>query len=216
MENNTEGADVSLLSESGTNCLRKNPTLHCWVKSWVLVLVFISGVLVTSAVWAAAWTFRMHSILPSSPTVNYQTSRELHCGSSPAEARSRDCKLQVWSYTWIPEPCFDYELNAKFVSIYEKNDLPYYMDANGTEMVDFATVCAGEVEELNAVWGSHFWHCQFAISGYFRRGEGTEVKTDPEHLKHCSKWLTDPFRYEWKKVNAKALLKYETCNVRGL
>ncbi|KUJ23683.1 uncharacterized protein LY89DRAFT_561487, partial [Mollisia scopiformis] len=133
-------------------------------------------------------------------------------GSTPAEARANGCKLQTWSYTWVPEPCFDPELAEEFIAIHEKDDLPYYADRNGTEVVDFDTVYTGELEVLYTVWGSHFWHCAFLMRKFYRGQAGLTVASlDYEHVEHCQMWLTDPFRYDWRRVNTKAVLYYGSC-----
>lgn len=31
------------------------------------------------------------------------------CGSSPAEAASKDCKFDLLAFAWVPIPCFDAE-----------------------------------------------------------------------------------------------------------
>ncbi|KAF7525089.1 hypothetical protein G7054_g11200 [Neopestalotiopsis clavispora] len=171
--------------------------------------------LVTIIVASTAFIF--WSIVSSSkscPNTLHATkdSRVLHCGSSPSEARSLGCKLQIWSYSWVPEPCFDAELNEEFITIHIKDDLPYYADRNGTEVVDFDVVYEGNLELLYTVWGSHYWHCAFMMRKFFRRRAAfTESTWEYEHVAHCQMWLANPFRFDFKRVTTKAGLVYSTC-----
>lgn len=216
MEDQNDGPDDSLLRGNyDEKPLKCEPKKH-----YITILTFaftaIIGGIAASAIWANFWPENLClSNLPEkdpSPPI----APLLHCGNSPTEARFLGCKFQTWSYSWVPEPCFDSELNAEFVTIHKKDDLPYYADRNGTQAVDYDTVYQGEVEVLYTVWVSHFWHCAFLMRKFFRnKAMLTVASLDYEHIEHCQMWLSDPFRYDFRRVNTKAELFYGTCDTKG-
>lgn len=216
MEIKGDGSDVCLLGERDDEEPTKyTPRKFYGTLSVIIFAAFIGG-LAASTIWAISWNLRSCPATALELGDEPSASQLLHCGNSPAEARSLGCKLQTWSYTWVPEPCFDPELSGEFITIHKKDDLPYYADRNGTQVVDFDTVYEGEVEVLYTVWGSHYWHCAFLMRKFFRaRATFTTASWDYEHVEHCQMWLADPFHYEWRKVNTKAVLVYATCNANG-
>ncbi|KAK1760001.1 hypothetical protein QBC47DRAFT_357812 [Echria macrotheca] len=207
-----DGADVSLLPRDNDVELprftrRQTPARQ--LLSYLLTALF--GGLVASAIWAVFWP---HQLTPSLPLLTDPPPTILECGSTAAEARSMGCKFQTWTYSWVPAPCWDAELNTDFIAVHEQYALPYYEDRNGTTEVAFDDVYTGDLPLLYTVWGSHFWHCAFLMRKFFRRrARFTEATWDYDHAKHCQMWVADPFRYDWKRVNTKAVLVFENCDL---
>lgn len=208
MEDVDFNANDSLLHKGLDEATPKRTQKNHRVLIASLTLVTIIVALTASIFWSIFSSSRSCTNTLHAP----DDSKVLHCGSSPAEARSLGCKLQTWSYSWVPEPCFDAELSEEFIAIHIKQDLPYYADTNGTQVVDFDAVYKGDIKLLYTVWGSHYWHCAFMMRKFFRRRAAfTESTWEYEHVAHCQMWLANPFRFDFKRVTTKAGLVYSTC-----
>lgn len=217
MEHNGYSADASLLQKDDNERSLKRASNPLYQKFLIIIATVLFGGLVASVFWAIFLPMRSCPATHPEPEPEHPITEVLHCGNNPAEARSLGCKLQTWSYGWVPEPCFDPELNQEFIEIHKRDNLPYYADSNGTQIVDFNTVYEGNLEVLYTVWGSHFWHCAFMMRKFFRRQAATTVAGwEYEHITHCQNWVADPFRYNFLRVNIKAPLFYAKCDPHGL
>ena len=213
MEDIDYDLDDALLQKSDDERLPKHPRKRSCQRFILVMVTGIVGGLIASVFWAIFLSTRSCPTAPQKEEHKHTPSEIFHCGSSPAEARALGCKLQTWSYGWVPEPCFDPELNEEFIELHKKDNLPYYLDSNGTQMVDFDTVYDGGIEVLYTVWGSHYWHCAFMMRKFFRRQAAlTTGGWDYEHITHCEKWIADPFRFDFMRVNIKAPLFYAKCD----
>eukprot|EP00249_Psilotum_nudum_P027933 c36202_g1_i1 orf=1-456(+) len=63
------------------------------------------------------------------------------CGTTPEEARSRGCIFEVTLSLWVPEECYDRELEEEYL---QSKDLVYYRDINLTEAVPLDEVRLGQ------------------------------------------------------------------------
>jgi hypothetical protein len=141
----------------------------------------------------------------------------LECGNSSAEARASNCVFQLWSYSWVPAPCFDPELTADFQEVIHKENLSYYLPRQGTgrlDKVDIEIALEGEKEVLYSVWGLHYWHCAFYAQNFFRsRVALTNADLEVRHSEHCMEWFSQPTKFDWHAVNIKLPLAFHTCEV---
>lgn len=205
-----EASSVSLLPSSETiplpqNLPRKNPYRPLLLP---LTIAFLTGALTASILWSTAWPPQ------AEPTSSPPHQPILTCGTTPTSARSMGCQFQTWSYSWVPLPCWDAELNEEFIAIHKREQLPYYLDANGTSEVPFDDVYKGDIEVLYTGWGSHYWHCAFLMRKFFRhRAMLTVSSWDYEHVEHCQMWLANPFAYEWRRITTKANLMFSRCDL---
>jgi hypothetical protein len=131
---------------------------------------------------------------------------------------SLGCFFQLWAYSWAPAPCVDLELNAEFLRLTVKEDLGYFLDFNGTQRLDMDMLLTGDLDQFGvdhvySVWGYHYWHCAFHLRKFFRATSGlTDTDRTLKHAVHCEQWLSDPFRFDWHKINIKVPLEFDTCN----
>ncbi|OJJ42288.1 hypothetical protein ASPZODRAFT_147593 [Penicilliopsis zonata CBS 506.65] len=173
------------------------------------------GALLASLVWTVFLGLgRLQAAAPA-------PSPLLGCGNSSVEARELGCRFQTWSYSWEPPACFDEALESDFLRVREQDQLPYYLDREGQQPVDWEVVARGDLTGVTeqgflwTVWRGHFWHCTFLLRKFFRGQAGVSREDlDAEHLHHCQHWMADPFRHAWDEIIIKVPLTYDgRCDV---
>lgn len=185
--------------------LQQQSRIHSLLK---ILMIVILTVVATSSVWTA--------VLFASSHGRHSLPITIDCGTSPSMAVSRGCKFQLWSYSWVPLPCYDELLDAAFLEIQTKDSWGYFLNIDGKENVEIASVLAGDRNDLFSTWGQHYWHCAFYQRKYFRMVENPKIaKTNRDlehhHALHCQNWLADPFKYPWEKININLTVGFNTC-----
>jgi hypothetical protein len=80
-------------------------------------------------------------IAESSPHSGFLT----HCGSTPGEALSNNCKFDILSFSWMPPACHDAELCDNFRMVREWE---WFLDENMTQAVEQSEVDKGTYEKV--------------------------------------------------------------------
>jgi hypothetical protein len=170
------------------------------------------GSLFTSLLWSVG----VISVLSQSHNVSNPQStaiRLLHCNDSPQGARAMGCKFQIYSYAWVPEPCYDNVLQQEWLEV---RDWEYYTDKyKKGKIVNLSVALSGE-ETLYSTWGQHIEHCAFTWRKFIRSQTGSGVKlTDLDlsyrHVHHCSDALKTRDEHPWDAVNTKLKVEYHMC-----
>ncbi|KAM4064469.1 hypothetical protein HRG_005162 [Hirsutella rhossiliensis] len=122
------------------------------------------------------------------------------CGTTIAEALSRDCIYDTMATAWLPPYCRDEELTAEFdrAGPGPEGAWSYFADANGT--IPLNKTQMGELGETGGTfWASRNWHiahCVFYWQKYWRirkTGRVMEKRFDTlAHVKHCSRLILNP------------------------
>jgi hypothetical protein len=105
------------------SCILTNTIIRCFVP-----LSLIAVLLTLVVVFRFKPNFETHS-----------------CGGSPWEARSLGCHYEMNSLRWVPEQCYDPELDKAFE---EKYSFKYYNDSYGTVEIGQEIVAQGETDYL--------------------------------------------------------------------
>ncbi|POS68590.1 hypothetical protein DHEL01_v213017 [Diaporthe helianthi] len=140
------------------------------------------------------------------------------CGSSAAEARSLGCQFQLFSYTWVPNPCFSPLLDQAFRNSSDRR-LHYYLDSGGAKEVGIQEAASGEMD-LWATWEEHLMHCAYVFKSLTRAaltGRYTGKVLDVHHTDHCAeKFMSDDARQiSPDKINVQVIVEYDYCIVTG-
>lgn len=117
------------------------------------------------------------------------------CGSSIAEAKTKDCVYDSLATAWLPPFCRDDELTKEFDAA---SDWEYYADKKGTKRLTRDEVAAlGDTQGV--FWSTRQWHiahCTFYWQKYRRiriTGAVMEERYDRlEHVRHCSGLILNP------------------------
>ena len=136
------------------------------------------------------------------------------CGHTPEEARARNCHFDVILYSWIPEPCFNQEIQDEYVS---RNESAWYRERGGKGgQVSKEVVAAGNEQLLWIDWASHMNHCKFLwklttvlLLDSSMGVPGTILA--PEHIEHCINVLTGDEYVPMDSVTTRLMLDYSTC-----
>ena len=231
----TERAKESLQQLLSENNSEEDQTWRTYsqpkrTRSTSLLAFLLLGALLASALWSVGLYFSPLSFTPAAiDSGNHArpTSPEhaKSCGTSPTEARSLGCVFQLWSYSWVPSPCFDSALESDFLALANSSEgWGYYIRLHGRDrdLVNLEDVSRGDRNDLFSTWGQHYWHCAFYQRKFFRMiGEGDKVglgldvmtnkDEDKFHASNCQDWLADPFAYDWALVNINLTIGYHSC-----
>ncbi|KAJ5958815.1 uncharacterized protein N7479_005965 [Penicillium vulpinum] len=148
--------------------------------------------------------------------MSYQWSHYINsmgdCGSSPSEARHRDCIFDAMEFAWLPRQCFDPELQERFLSLRE---WVWYLDQAGTVPADGKLVLSGFYEELYATQEYHVFHCTYMwrkihqalldgslIDGYIG---------DTHHTAHCERQIATFWDLNLNDTSTPVYVKYANC-----
>ena len=137
------------------------------------------------------------------------------CGTTPAEARARDCVFEVTGFSWLPKECHDPTVETEFLNI---KDLRFYRDANYSEVVSLEEVRLGEGPGFFVTQDYHVTHCAFLFKKLHRAvNHGHKIDgliSALHHTSHCVEMLLSPpgFRWDAKQI---AYTKYPYCGRDG-
>lgn len=123
---------------------------------------------------------------------NITTDRHLlTCGNSTSEARSHNCKYDIFLNNWVPEPCFDDD----WVKEYQDDDSwAGFADEELTQRLSvhemserefYWTSLRDHINHCGMIWRKQFW-VLFEQSGAI-----DTVMTNPLHTDHCSQYMMD-------------------------
>jgi hypothetical protein len=73
------------------------------------------------------------------------------CGRSPAEARARGCRFGMLYYSWLPEECYDEQIEEEWKAF---NGWKYWLYPNRTGEVSWDEAATGEYDVLLVDWES--------------------------------------------------------------
>jgi hypothetical protein len=75
------------------------------------------------------------------------------CGHTPAEARARGCRFGVLNYAWVPEACYDAEIEEQFRNY---SDWEFWQFPDRTGWVSWDEAAKGEFDLLFIDWDCEF------------------------------------------------------------
>lgn len=134
-----------------------------------------------------------------------------HCGNSSSEARSLGCIFDLSLVGWVPAPCFDADLNQRFMDWGWR----FFEDQNGTIEVPLERIAesAGTREPFWAQHGYHITHCELAWERMHRALMGGKRLTthmlNLEHTRHCG--MMHEMRDDFYSLNSQILPLLNTC-----
>jgi hypothetical protein len=148
--------------------------------------------------------------------------QNMHCGSTPAEARALGCIFDVMSFAWTPPACYDHSFSQAFLA--KNGPWIFYLDHNATMPLPF-----DELSDYEIVWTEHSYHvvhCLYAWERIHQAYLGPTAYEDASkrkllpkemgsinHTEHCIGLVEDVAKkgVDGKVVNAIAYLVYDGC-----
>ncbi|CAI6336613.1 unnamed protein product [Periconia digitata] len=122
-------------------------------------------------------------------TTQSQSQPYNQCGTTAAEARSRNCVFETTGFTWLPSACADPTTEAEFLAYIEKERLELYRDVNYTDVVPIEEVRRGEGKGFFVTQAYHITHCLFLLKKLHRavnEGRLLDGQIMPaHHTEHC-------------------------------
>ncbi|KAH8812837.1 hypothetical protein F5884DRAFT_878832 [Xylogone sp. PMI_703] len=187
---------------------------HLNKRNWFQAIPLLCGIAIATLFWGL---IALTQTRPESHSFLSQSAQWVDCGLTAADARDHGCKFQLWSYTWVPEACYNQDLEDKFVGT---RDWGYYMDNDGKIEVDIEFVRLGE----HIIWttfGEHWWHCMMTIENMARFTSGTNVglttrELEIGHINHCIELLklnATEMTSVWNEINDRMVPKIVPCLV---
>ena len=114
-----------------------------------------------------------------------------NCGTSPAEARDRQCVFDIVSRFWVPGDCFYPEIDREFRT---RTKSPYFGDVNGTFIISREKL-PEYIGKLFVRADYHRMHCAFLLRRNHlavRNGGRLAARmTSFEHTEHCTDILLE-------------------------
>ena len=160
------------------------------------LLVLLWTVVVSLAVLGLISLYRFALTGPTSPE-----EIDCNCGSSIAEALSKDCKYDAMATSWLPPACRDDELAAEFdrAGPGPNGEWTYYadQDGNSTYTLNEVALLAEREGDGRAFWTTYEWHVAHCLF-YWRKesrarmsgGAFVELSfTGEYHVDHCTEVL---------------------------
>jgi hypothetical protein len=127
------------------------------------------------------------------------------CGSTPDEARANECKFQLWGFSWVPNSCYDPEIEREYL---EAQSWSFYLDGEGKQEVNISEAQSGNYA-LYTTKGQHYWHCYFTlrklITAITIDGSGvglTNAEIGPQafHMQHCLNTIQERNEARWHEM----------------
>lgn len=158
---------------------------------------------------------------PSRPLNMTSNAHLLHCGTTPSEARLRNCKYDILLNNWVPSPCFTQEFIDDYIdenNYSATNGWGGYADEHLTQPLSLQQMSEGPF-----YWTSlrdHVTHCavmwkkQFAtMFEYEGKGVVDTVLASAGHTDHCAQFLMDFGTKNWTGAT-KTEMGFAGCWVR--
>ncbi|KAH8777673.1 hypothetical protein F5883DRAFT_639731 [Diaporthe sp. PMI_573] len=194
---------------------------------YTLCCIF-AGVTFSLIVLSITASVRMAAVRPTTLYHNWQLDTPLklgeeprengpNCGSSPREARDLGCKFDLVLYSWVPEPCYDHEIQVA----YRERESEWWRERGGVggEKISQDRAALGIEEAMWLSWDYHDYHCQFIWKMMTRILRNTSMGVpgrllEYHHTDHCIEVLKgiDPGPKE--DISTKVSLNYSTCYSR--
>jgi hypothetical protein len=138
-----------------------------------------------------------------------------HCGSSPDEARALGCHYELIGLRWVPDSCYDAELDEEFGN----HGWPYFLDKNATKEVSKDVVKRGNEPVIFITWEQHLTHCAYSMRMLYRRYKEHRIDhtipsyiRDEDHFNHCLGVLNhNPATMLPTDINTEVTVAYEEC-----
>ena len=149
------------------------------------------GVIVAALAFVS---FGLRFIIVESST-NQPPTFLTHCGATPAEARSNNCKFDFISLAWTPPACYDAKLSEEFSGLQKWE---WFSDANLTQRVLKSDLEAGKIEKVYTSRESEETQCVFS----WRKVHRAVLKGAPidgfsghqEYSEYCEALLVEAIR----------------------
>ncbi|PYH67941.1 uncharacterized protein BO88DRAFT_464744 [Aspergillus vadensis CBS 113365] len=157
---------------------------------------------------------------PTSPFFPKSTPHkitELQCGTSPAEARSLGCVLDLLAMSWVRPACYDKELTEEFLAV---RNWTWTTDPWGKHHLSKSEVLNGDWEYVYVDHWYHVTHCAFMWRRMARAvhagnlGVLDSYTAAYDHIEHCGDRLVANTGEE--VVGVPAILKYPSCGPGSL
>ena len=181
----------------------------------ILTIIVTLLTVIGAAYFYRLATFSADEIFNNTVAAHYSEAARLNpkyqCGSSAAEAISLGCVFDLSLVGYVPAPCFDADLNQRFMDWGWK----FFEDQNGTieVSVDRIAASAGTREPFWAQHGYHITHCELAWERMHRALQGgrrlTTHMLNLEHTKHCG--MMTEMRDDFYSLNSQILPLLNTC-----
>jgi hypothetical protein len=117
----------------------------------------------------------------------------LHCGETPAEARSRGCKYDPMMQMWMPLECYDEHHSEMFL---KKGAWKWYEDIYATREIPDEVMRLGEHEVSFVKDSYHRQHCLYTWELMVRALRAqkplVEEMLSEEHVEHCHMMIFAP------------------------
>jgi hypothetical protein len=167
-----------LLKERLQETLRRIP----W---WKIYLVVTALVLLGMIGWVVL-VFHHPTELINSASVPWK-----HCGNSPVEALQNDCVYDFIAGAFVPNACFDAELEDEFLKL---KDWHFYGDENAQQELSIESIkLNGGTEPMFVSVEYHWIHCTYTWRKLHRsRVFGTPIDDhigNYSHTAHCGEGL---------------------------
>lgn len=188
----------------------------------IVVLVVVFGLFLGSAIYISKSRLSLTmQIDGQQQDERTHEPRLRNCGNSSSEAEALGCRFQLWSYAWVPEPCFDPVLEEDWLEMQPQpspTGWQYFEDFNGTRVVDVDVVLRGRSDKLYTTWGQHLWHCAFTWRKVLRSLNGSGVKLTERdlqygHTEHCSDMAVMANDWDFDVINDLLTLGFLECRV---
>lgn len=113
------------------------------------------------------------------------------CGSSPEEARAKDCQFDMLGFAWVPKQCYDAELANSWDTYHE---FEFYYDNEHTRRISVEELKKGINHYIFTTGRYHRSHCVYAWQTLQRAVKGGYHLSDNKtlslnHYDHCSFYL---------------------------
>lgn len=195
---------------------RITATVFCGLALGIATFILILGILVVTI------SFYIHQIGVNPLHFSFEDSEQQHAAippryfanqypikhdavgayincplDSPQAAREAGCSFDLLINGYVPNPCFDFEMNKYFM---EKADFGYYKDEAATTVIPQSELIAGDFEKHKVVWlstDSHYHHCMYIVNGSSRAHSRLgfvflDSYLDQWHLQHCISVIMEP------------------------
>lgn len=171
-------------------------------------------VLYTSIFWLIVILFQSNNTISRNPL-----TKILACGNSTAEARSLGCKFDSLSFLWVPEQCYDAEMDQAYQKAVNWHG---YNDAEGKEKLDLEQM-SERVEPFKyyTTAREHTVHCAYVWQkqhrGYLKGGFYLDDNSASfHHTRHCSEVLIESAEMDPEKLarfTTETTVGFSSCRV---
>ncbi|KAK0120160.1 hypothetical protein ONS95_011566 [Cadophora gregata] len=191
--------------------------------------------LLMAAMFSVAWSTYQSASMLSAALVSHGTSgsedaavdglklhhgeygRVLHCEGDSTTLKARGCTFDLLVPGWIPNPCFDKELNSEYVGP-GLHDYGWFTTEESTERIPQEVVNEGQLADVWTTWDMHIAHCEYTLKGMGRVLTNPnlgvhERHLDEEHVYHCVDVLAHRDKTPLNRTQTHIMYKDVACYV---